>query len=146
MYNVQSMEFFLYFCAHRHRLARTERQISIDFESTQKWSSLPFIVSVIFLRMAASREAVNFRIAYRISSAESLIDTLLTQQIKGIRCQCQWIQKLYWEQTLPSYKIYRPRIEIDRFDSNDKKHVSAIKSFKNLIFLMIHYIFEYLNS
>ena len=86
MYNVQSMEFFLYFCAHRHRLARTERQ---------KWSSLPFIVSVIFLRMAASREAVNFRIAYRISSAESLIDTLLTQQIKGIRCQCQWIQKLY---------------------------------------------------
>lgn len=67
----------------------------IDFESTQKWSSLPFIVSVIFLRMAASREAVNFRIAYRISSAESLIDTLLTQQIKGIRCQCQWIQKLY---------------------------------------------------
>lgn len=43
-------------------------------------------------------------------------------------------------------KIYRPRIEIDRFDSNDKKHVSAIKSFKNLIFLMIHYIFEYLNS
>lgn len=85
MYNVQSMEFFLYFCAHRHRLARTERQISIDFESTQKWSSLPFIVSVIFLRMAASREAVNFRIAYRISSAESLIDTLLTQQIKGIQ-------------------------------------------------------------
>ena len=95
MYNVQSMEFFLYFCAHRHRLARTERQISIDFESTQKWSSLPFIVSVIFLRMAASREAVNFRIAYRISSAESLIDTLLTQQITRIRCQCQWIQKLY---------------------------------------------------
>ena len=45
-----------------HRLAQAGRQISIGFESIQKKSSPPSIAAAIFSRMAAQREAVNFRL------------------------------------------------------------------------------------